>query len=197
MFLSIPEITQLLLQYKYLILFPIIAIEGPVATVIAGFISSLGYFNLFVAYLVVTAGDVAGDCVYYAIGYWGREKFLKRWGKYIGFPLEKVVHVEKHFERHGVKTLFIGKMTHGIGGIFLVAAGLVKMPFSKFVGANFGATLIKSLALILIGYFFGQAIMKINSILEFISAISISIGIIVSLVFFSYYRKKKVDKPYE
>ncbi len=191
MFFSLEQATELLIQYKYLILFPVVVVEGPIATVIAGFIISLGIMNFILAYFVVVFGDITGDAIYYAIGRWGRESFLEKWGKYIGFPVEKIVPIEKHFENHGARTLFIGKMAHGIGAVFLIAAGLVKMPFLKFISANFLATLVKSLGLLLIGYFFGQAISKINSILEFIGAISISAGIIIIFIFFHYYKNKE------
>ena len=194
MFLSLDQILHLLLQYKYLVLFPIVIIEGPIITVIAGFVASMSYMNFFITYGVVVAGDITGDAVYYAIGRWGRENFLDKWGKYIGLNPKKIALVERHFEKHGAGTLLIGKLTHGIGAIFLVVAGLVRMPFLKFISTNLFATLIKSLALLLIGYFFGQAITKINSILEFISAISVSIGIIVALAFFVYYNKKTDEK---
>ena len=195
--LSIDHITQLLVAYKYFILFPIVVVEGPIATVIAGLIISLGYLNFLVAYLVIVAGDVAGDCIYYAIGRFGREHFIERWGKYIGLNPQRVIHVEKHFDKHGSKTLFIGKMAHGIGSIFLVAAGMVKMPFSRFVSANLLATFIKSLILILIGYYFGQSLEKINSAFEFISALSISLALIIALGLFWYFKKKEGDKSYE
>lgn len=197
MFFSLSQALQLLLQYKYLILFPIVVIEGPIITVIAGFAVSMGYMDFYMTYAVAVAGDVTGDAIYYAIGRFGREKFLTKWGKYIGLNPQRVIHVEKHFEKHGSRTLFLGKMAHGIGAIFLVAAGMVQMPFIKFISANMIATLLKSLGLLFIGFYFGQAITKINSILEFISILSISVGIIIILVFFTYYQKKESDKPYE
>ncbi len=197
MIFSLSQVLQLLLQYKYLILFPIVIVEGPIITVIVGFAVSMGYMNFYITYAAVVLGDLTGDAAYYAIGRFGREKFLSRWGKYIGLNPARVIHVEKHFAKHGSRTLFIGKMAHGIGAIFLVAAGMVRMPFIKFISANMTATLLKSLALLLIGFYFGQAITKINSILQFISVFSIIAGIIVILAFFAYYHKKESDKPYE
>jgi len=41
------QIVNWLLAYKYLLLFPIAVIAGPIITVIGGFLSSLGYFNAF------------------------------------------------------------------------------------------------------------------------------------------------------
>lgn len=194
---SLPETINLLLQYKYFVLFPIVVVEGPIATVISGLVAALGHMNLLIAYIVVVFGDLTGDAVYYSIGYWGREKFVQRWGRYIGLHPERIMHIETHFEKHGSKTLLFGKLAHGIGAVFLVAAGLVRMPFFKFLGANMAATLLKSLALLLVGFYFGQAIVKINSIFEFIGAISISGGILVAIIFFHYFEKKKTDKPYE
>lgn len=190
MIFSLDQVLNLLAHYQYLILFPIVVIEGPIATVIAGLAIALGTMNFFIAYIVITLGDVTGDVIYYAIGRWGREGFLEKWGKYLGIPPQKVVPLEKHFEKHGGKTLLIGKLAHGIGAVFLVAAGLVRMPLSKFITANFGATLIKSLLLLLAGYYFGTAVVKINSFLEFFAAFSIGAGIIIFIVGFYYYSKK-------
>jgi len=52
---------SLLLTYKYLILIPLAVVEGPIITVIAGFLITLGYMNIFLVYLIVIAGDLAGD----------------------------------------------------------------------------------------------------------------------------------------
>ncbi|MDO8557506.1 MAG: DedA family protein [Candidatus Jorgensenbacteria bacterium] len=197
MFFSLDQVLQLLLHYKYLILFPIVVVEGPIVTVIAGLVVATGFMNLFIAYAVIVIGDLAGDAIYYAIGRYGREKFLNRWGKYIGLKPDVIARIETHFEKHGGKTLLFGKLAHGIGAIFLVAAGLVRMPFLKFLGANMVATLLKSLALLLVGFYFGEAVRKANSILEFIGALSISIGIIAILAFLHYYKKKKSDRAYE
>ncbi|MFA5098903.1 MAG: DedA family protein [Candidatus Paceibacterota bacterium] len=194
MFFSLEQIIELLIQYKYILLLPVVVVEGPIITVIAGFIVSLGLMNFVTTYLVVIFGDVGGDIIYYAIGRWGREKFLERWGRYIGFPIEKVVPIEKHFEKHGTRTLFVGKMAQGIGGIFLVAAGLVRMPFYKFVSANLIATLAKSFGLLLLGYFFGEAIDNINSALGIFSATSLGIGIIVIFIFFYRQKNKKNEQ---
>ena len=84
------QIILLLTTYKYLLLFPIVVFEGPIITVIAGFLSSLGYLNIFIAYGVVVVGDIAGDIMYYALGYYGRDRFVNRWGRFLGITSERV-----------------------------------------------------------------------------------------------------------
>ncbi len=174
---SYPQIIQWLAVYKYFVLFPIVVIEGPIITIISGFLASVGKMNFFLAYAVIAIGDVAGDSIYYAMGYWGRKKFIERWGHYIGITFARVEKLEKHFTQHGGKTLMLGKISHGIGGVFLAAAGVARMPFRKFLWYNFIATLPKSLALMLVGYYFGFAYERMNSYLSwigfFIAAIAI------------------------
>src|SRR3989338_6750213 len=74
--MSLEAIIALLTTYKYLLLFPIVIVEGPIITVIAGFLSSLGQLNFFISYAIAVVGDVVGDCIYYALGFYGRQKFV-------------------------------------------------------------------------------------------------------------------------
>jgi membrane protein DedA with SNARE-associated domain len=189
--MPLDQALSLLVSYKYFALFPLAVIEGPIITVIAGFFSSLGYLNFFIAYAIIVAGDLAGDIVYYLVGRFGGRTFIDKWGRYLGANKEQVESLEKQFDKRGDKLLFIGKMSHGIGGAFLLAAGIIKMPIGKFLMSNMLATLIKSLVLLLVGFYFGQAINSINSYLEKISLISLGIGAAIVLLYFFYFRKKR------
>ncbi len=160
-------------------------------TIIAGFLASLGHLNFLLSYIIIVAGDLTGDSLYYAFGRWGKKRFIHKYGHYVGLKPERIERIEKHFEKHSGKTLFLGKVSHGIGAIFLVAAGMAEMPYRKFLWYNFIATIIKSFILILIGYYFGQALVKINSIFEFVAALSISIGLAFAFGYFIYSRRKK------
>ena len=187
--LSQSDIFSLLLQYKYLILFPIIAIEGPVATVLAGFIASMGIMNFFVAYAVILAGDMAGDSLYFALGYWGREKLIRRWGKFSGITVEKTERLEKHFGKHTGKTIIIGKLSHVFGVVVLLAAGLAKIKFRDFFKFDLIATIPKSLILILTGYYFGKT--AIQSIKSF-DAVALETFFVTALLIAIYFAIKKL-----
>jgi len=188
---SLDQATLWLLGYKYLALFPLAIAEGPIITVVAGFFVSLGQLNFWLVYVIIVLGDLAGDAIHYLIGRFGGEKFIAKWGRYIGINKNQVASLEKQFDERGKQLLFIGKMSHGIGGAFLVAAGIIKMPFDKFMFSNMLATLIKSLILLLLGYYFGQALSTINSYLERIALITIGLAIFVFLIYFFYFRNKR------
>ena len=184
------HIVLLLTHYGYLILFPIAVIEGPIISVIAGFLVSKGLLNFFFAYLVLLAGDLGGDMLYYAVGRWGGMPFIKRWGPRLGLNPARVAQVDKHFVDHGGKTLLFGKWTQTVGAPILVSAGIVRMPFWKYMWYNTLGSLPKSLLLITLGFYFGQTY---NQWSHYIDEISWALfgAVVIGFVLYYYFKKKK------
>lgn len=158
-----------LTSYGYAVLFPLSVIEGPIVTVLSGFLVSQGYFNMLLVYSVMVIGDLVGDTFYYCLGRLGRTQFANTWGKYIGITTERIQSLEKHFEQHAGKTLILGKLAHGVGAAALVAAGAAHVPYGKFLWFNLISTLPKSLMLILIGYYLGETYAHISRYLDYTS----------------------------
>lgn len=193
--MSIEEIIRLLIQYKYFFLFPIVVIEGPIISVVAGFLVALKYFDFYTAYIIVVLGDLAGDVLDYSIGRWGGLKIINKWGRYIGVTAERLKKVEGYFERNTGKTLLLGKALHGVGGVFLYAAGIAKVPILKFVWFNFLGTVPKTLILLSVGFYFGHAISSIKSYLELTGAIFMGVGITVILIWLYLNKYNSVKQP--
>ncbi len=191
--LPLEQIFIWLASYKYLALFPLALVEGPIVTVIMGFFSSLGFINLLFAFLIIVAGDLTGDGFFYILGRKGGKKFIQRWGRFLGVKESQVESLEKNFTERGGRILIIGKILHGVGGAFLLAAGLAKMPFDKFLFFNLLATLVKSSLLIALGFYFGQAFNLINFYLGRIALITVAATAIFLLIYFLYFRKKRDD----
>ncbi len=183
MFFSFASIFSLLFAYRYFALFVIMVVEGPIITVIGGFLSSVGALNLYVTFAVVVIGDVVGDSIYYALGRWGRWGFIDRWGHYVGITRERVEKIERHFDKHSGKTLVLGKLTHAIGSIILFAAGVSRMSYWRFLWFNFVATLPKSLLFILVGFYFGASLMRINRILNITTLVMLGLFGIMIITF--------------
>jgi len=185
-----------LAQYRYIVLFPLVVIEGPIVTVLAGFLASLGQLNLFICYPLIVVADVLGDLVMYAQGRWGGKPAVTRWGHHFGIKPETIVRLENRFKDHPGKTLIFGKVSHFFGGPILIAAGMARMRVSKFLWFNFLGTLPKSLILLLVGFYFGQAYVKLDKFFTYagwVAAILVAIGVIVYIVI-SKTSKKHIDE---
>lgn len=98
-------------KYGYFILFPISVIEGPIVTIVAGFLASLGLFNFFLVYFIVLAGDFSGDTGAYAIGRWGAKFFQN----YLKKHEEKITAAKEYFSIHHNKAIVMSKLISGLG----------------------------------------------------------------------------------
>ena len=183
MIFPLEKVFELILTYRYAIIFPIAVIEGPIISIIAGFLASSNYLNIYFTYVLLVFADLVGDTMYYAIGRFGGNYFIKRWGWLLNLDSSKILKLEHHFDKHGGKWLSFGK-TQGVGSPILVAAGVVKMPYSRYMWINIIATLIKSFLLIMIGYYFGRAYVSINDYFIKISILSLLAIVIVAIVYY-------------
>src|SRR5258708_12893626 len=68
MFFSFTKILELLVHYRYFVLFPISIVEGPIVTVLGGFLASMGQLSVLWVFVVVVLGDLVGDSLYYFLG---------------------------------------------------------------------------------------------------------------------------------
>lgn len=55
MLFPLQEVLQWIFSYKYLVFFPVMVVEGPIITVIAGFLVSLVHLTGLAAYAVLVA----------------------------------------------------------------------------------------------------------------------------------------------
>jgi membrane protein DedA with SNARE-associated domain len=138
-----------------------VAAEGPIATIIGGFIASQGILDAYAVYAIALLGDLAGDLAYYAIGRFSRlGRSAGLWHR-LGISEEQLVRAIERFRQHGAKILMFAKYTQ-TGIIVLPASGAARMPVARFLWFNALGSLPKTLALVLAGYYFGAAYNRIN-----------------------------------
>ena len=182
--LSVSHLLALLATYAYATIFPLSVVEGPIITILAGYLVSLGYVDPFLVYLTVVAGDITGDLAWYSAGRWGRHGIETGWGRHIGVTPERMRRVEDHFRRHSGKTLLMGKLTQALGALVLLGAGAARVPPRRFLAFNLLATLPKSLALLVFGYYFGKASAQAGSALNYVALGTVMAAVVALMVWF-------------
>jgi membrane-associated protein len=190
--MSLEHINLWLMTYKYWILFPMVVVEGPIITVVIGYLATLGMMNFFIAYPIIIAGDLTGDVIYYYLGKKAGRGILKRTFFIPKSLIKEADKLKGRFKNNGGKILISGKMLHGIGAAFLFAAGMAEMPMSSFLFYNLISTAIKSLLLFILGFFFGQAILAISKTLQDVAILTTigGIALLVAYLLYTYFKKK-------
>ena len=123
----------------YWFMYIVAIIEGPILGVVCGLLIRLGYFDFWTIYLILMAGDLTGDIVWYHVGKYGIHRFIKRFGRFFSLDERNVRIIERTFKKHETKTLIISKITAGFGFaiLTLMTAGSIGIPFKKYMTINF------------------------------------------------------------
>lgn len=175
--------------WGYPIMLLLMIAEGPIVTIIAAFLASLGFFEWHFVYILSVLGDIIGDIIFYFIGFFGGPKVLERFKKTLRIKKSSLKYLENSFKTKGAAIIFYVKISTGLSLITFVLAGTMKMKFSKFLQFSFLGGLVWSGFLVALGYFFGGLAEEIEKYIKFAGWIILSLAIF--LFFFINFKKKK------
>jgi membrane protein DedA with SNARE-associated domain len=178
----------------YLLLAVLVAVEGPIATLAAAVASSTGYLDPKLVFLSASCGNLTADILWYSVGYAGKIDLLIRYGGWLGIKRDIILKLKQDVHDHVGKFLFVAKLTLGLVVPTLIAAGLARVPWKRWIGLLFLAEGIWTGGLVLAGYYYGQYILHIEQNLKFIS-IGATILMVIGLCIFVLRKRSHEDHP--
>jgi membrane protein DedA with SNARE-associated domain len=106
--------------------------------------------------VVATICATLGDNLGFALGYYGGRRLLERYQSFFRIEKPVVERGERLFARYGSLTIFFARFVFGMRIIAGPLAGVLRMPWKRFILFNFlGAALWVSV-ISSVGYFFGR-----------------------------------------
>lgn len=190
MSLTTDALMQLLQNWGLLLLFPLAVLEGPIVSVLAGWIVRLEVLPFGWVLATLVLADLSGDLILYGLGRGGARWLPERWRHRLGLDPVRLAKLAGHFDRHGGKTLVLTKFTHSLGIAVLPAAGAARMPVAAFLMWNLIGTVPKSLALLALGYFLGQAHAGIDSWIGRITAGVVVVAVVGAVAVWQFRRRR-------
>jgi membrane protein DedA with SNARE-associated domain len=126
-------------------------LPGETALLTAGVLAGTGQLSLPIVIVLAIAAAVAGDTLGYWLGRRGGRAVLAHRGPFAAFRRLALERGERFFERHGAKTVFLGRFVPGVRVVAAVLAGAGGMPWPRFAiynlsGAFVWAATVASLA---------------------------------------------------
>jgi membrane-associated protein len=140
-----------------------------------GALAASGSLDFSTLLIILCVAAVAGDTVNYQIGHLFRNKIENR--ENIRFiKKEHLDRTHVFFEKYGVKTIIIARFVPIIRSFASFVAGVVVMPYSKFISYNVAGGIAWVSSFLLGGYFFGNLpVVKDNFSLVIIGIIFVSL----------------------
>lgn len=167
--------------WAYILLAILVAVEGPLATLAGAVAASAGYLNPALVFVSASLGNLTADLLWYSLGYLGKTEWLLHHLGRLGIQESSLARLQKDIHAHIHKVLFVAKLTFGFVVPTLVAAGLARVPLKRWFGVLFTAECLWTGSLVLMGYYFGYLVQRIESDLRWLSlgGIILVIGLII------------------
>lgn len=156
------DVGALIRDYGLLVIAPLALLEGPVVSVVSGYLARAGLLPLHWVFGVLVLADLAGDLGLYWIGRQGRAGLALPWLARFGVTRRRLASALRAFRRNGGRLVVIGKLTHSAGFAVLLAAGMARMPLTRFVMLNTLATLPKTGLCVAFGWWFGAVTDRVS-----------------------------------
>ncbi len=130
-------------------------VPGETLVIIAGFLSVQGYFDIRTCATFICLGAIFGDSFGYVLGRILGRGYFERHKRFLFLKYKHIQKVEDYFQKHGGKTVFLGKFIGFLRSFGPFTAGMSKMPYKVFVVYDISACIVWALIFSLLGYFFG------------------------------------------
>ena len=211
--MSTDQIIALLLQYKYVIMLWLMIIEWPIVWFTSAVLATKWLFDFRIVYILSVSGDLIADTLFYSmwrfarkywtnynendthkVNFWKRlartiakkMNSLEKWGQ-IGSIREKMT---KNFFR----AILITKITPTIAMPWHASFGFFKMPFWKFIMRVFLISFCFESIFLNLWYFGGISTNMIQSKVDTITRIMVSILSIGILLAGGFYFVRKITQ---
>jgi membrane protein DedA with SNARE-associated domain/membrane-associated phospholipid phosphatase len=165
-------------------------VPGTAILIGIGTIAGLGHLSLWQVLLWAALGAIAGDGTSYWVGHRYRESIVKVW------PFSRrpdlLAKSEAFIQRHGAKSIVIGRFVPALRAFVPLAAGVLGMPMLRFYVANILSALAWSPAHILPGALLGVSF----GILEGISGrlVGLALALILLLALAAWFLRVVVAR---
>jgi membrane protein DedA with SNARE-associated domain len=139
-----------------------------------------GQMNFAALIAVGTAGTVLGNLFWWEIGrrlgYKRLKPLIDRWGRWLTMDWHEVERLKSYFDKWGGPTVLIFRFLPVGRTLISIPAGLMHMPFWRFVGYTAVGSTIWNLILVSVGYGLGKGVEDIEHwVAPVVTAIIVSI----------------------
>jgi membrane protein DedA with SNARE-associated domain len=138
----------------------------------------------FAAYVAVvlagTLGYTLGAIGGWAIGLYGGRPYLERHGRWLHLDRERLDRAERWFERWEGWAVFLGRLTPLVRSFVSIPAGVLEVPFVRYVLLTLAGAAIWCSAFAGAGYAAGESWTKLHhafAYLDYLIALAVVVGI--------------------
>jgi undecaprenyl-diphosphatase len=152
---------------------------GEFTVIVGGVIAGEGTIDIIPLIGLTWACCIAGDSTSFFIGRKLGRQFLEKHGPRVKITPERLAQVESYFERHGGKTIIIGRFVGLVRALAPFVAGSSGMAYRRFIPYSTIGTGLWATFFLLLGFFFYRSFDKVAAIA---GRATLAFGFLVALI---------------
>ncbi|MCC7372393.1 MAG: DedA family protein [Chloroflexi bacterium] len=141
-------------------------IPGDLLMAFVGVQAAAGKLSLIQGLLVLELATIIGGSILYWIASVGGHAVLNRVGRYVGTTPERLKTAEEALERHGGRAIVLGRLVPSLCIMTAIAAGILGMPFRRYLPALALGGFLHLIVVVLVGYAFGPPVLRVAATLH-------------------------------
>jgi membrane protein DedA with SNARE-associated domain len=171
-----------------------IPVPGETILLLASFLSYSEH-ELQISWIIVIATVAAtiGDNLGFALGYYGGRPLFARYQSLFRIKASTLQKGEKLFAKYGAATVFFARFVFGMRVIAGPLAGVLRMPWRKFLIFNFLGAGVWVCTISAVGYLFGRHWQRLEQNLNIFNIAVLVIVVAVGAVF--WWRNRRGSTP--
>ncbi|HJU57745.1 MAG TPA: DedA family protein [Actinomycetota bacterium] len=134
-----------------------VIVPGETLVIIGGFYARIGELWLPGVSIVAIVGAVLGDNLGYWIGRRFGRGFVERHGRKLFITPERLEAAERFYQRHGGKTVFLGRFVPVVRSVGFIVAGVAEMEWRRFILYDVAGAVIWGIGHSMLGYALGAS----------------------------------------
>lgn len=164
---------------------------GEFTVILGGVIAGQGEIAILPLIGIVWACALGGDSASFWIGHRFGRNLMLRHGPKLKITRERFEAVERYFDRHGGKTIIIGRYLGFVRPLAPFIAG-TSLPYSRFLPYSIIGTGLWTTTFCLLGYVFWRSFDRVKAIA---GQATLAFGILVGLAIAIWWTHRKLKEP--
>lgn len=198
---SASTLTGLLDRFGYPLVTLFVGIEssgipfpGETMLVTAAVYAGTGHLSITGVIIAAAAGAVVGDNLGYAAGRYGGHALVTRYGRYIRIRPEHLARAETFFEKHGDKTVFLGRFVAVLRAWAAFLAGTNRMRWPKFLVFNAAGGILWAVVYGMLGYFLGNNLPLLHKVISILGIGGVVLAVVVAVAAALVWWRRKASR---
>ena len=167
---------------------------GEFTVILGGVIAGEGTISIVPLIGIVWFCAIAGDSTSFMIGHKVGRKFMLKHGPKVRITEERFHQVEDYFDKHGGKTIVIGRFLGFVRPLAPFIAGTSRMTYGRFLPYSVIGTGLWGTTFCLVGYIVWRSFDKVSKIA---GQATLALGVLAAVIGGIWYANRRLKDPAE